>query len=401
MRVTALAVRDFRNYERAEVELGERLTVIVGPNGAGKTNLLEAVYFGCTGRSPRTSNDRDLVRRGAPAARVTATTVDDEGREHALEAAFQPGEPKLLRIDGAPVDNLLATDARPLIGVFLPERLELVKGAPANRRSHLDQLVAALWPARAAARSAYSRALAQRNALLGRVRRGGVPPDPPDPLGADGAPPAPLGDGARPQGSLGAWDTELARHGFELMAARAEAVELLAPHFAERAADLGLPEPAEVAYRPRSRAESAEALAAELLERRAADLERGFTAHGPHRDDLRLLHGGEPLRGFGSQGQQRVGLLALLFAERDLLDAERARPPLMLLDDVMSELDSARRELLAELLREGGQGIVTATEREHVPGHDAPGVVVLDVEAGGVTQAARPSPAAGPEEAAP
>jgi DNA replication and repair protein RecF len=187
--------------------------------------------------------------------------------------------------------------------------------------------------------------------------------------------------GADPD-SLAAWDTELAGRGFELMAARAAAVELLAPHFAARAADLGLPEPAEVAYRPRSRAESVEALAAELLERRAADLERGFTAHGPHRDDLRLLHGGEPLRGFGSQGQQRVGLLALLFAERDLLDAERARPPLMLLDDVMSELDSARRELLAELLREGGQSVVTATEREHVPGHDAPGVVVLDVEAG-------------------
>ncbi|HEU0019630.1 MAG TPA: DNA replication and repair protein RecF [Thermoleophilaceae bacterium] len=357
--MSSLTARDFRNYERADVELGERLTVIVGPNGAGKTNLLEAVYFGCTGRSPRTSNDRDLLRRGATAARVTVTTTDGNGGDHALEAAFQPGEPKLLRLDGSPVDNLWATDARPLISVFLPERLELVKGAPANRRAHLDQLVTALWPARGATRAAYSRALAQRNALLGRIRSGGATPD-----------------------SLGAWDAELARHGADLMTARAEAVTLLAPRFTSRAADLGLPADAEVAYRPRSTADSADQLAAELLERRTADLERGFTAHGPHRDDLRLLHAGEPLRGFGSQGQQRVGLLALLFAERDLLASERDRRPLMLLDDVMSELDGARRELLAELLREGGQGVVTATELDHVPGHEGEGVTVLEVENG-------------------
>ena len=97
MRVTALTARDFRNYERAEVALGDRLTVVVGPNGAGKTNLLEALYFGCTGRSPRTTNERDLLRRGAEAARVTVTTVADDGSEHLLEAAFQPSQPKLLR----------------------------------------------------------------------------------------------------------------------------------------------------------------------------------------------------------------------------------------------------------------------------------------------------------------
>jgi DNA replication and repair protein RecF len=362
--VTGLTASDFRNYERADVELGERLTVIVGPNGAGKTNLLEAVYFGCTGRSPRTANERDLLRRGAVAARVTVSTTDDEGGAHTLEAGFQPGEPKLLRVDGSPVDNMWAADARPLISVFLPERLELVKGAPASRRAHFDQLVAALWPARAATRAAYSRGLAQRNALLARIRAG-----------------------VASAASLGAWDAELARHGADLMAARAEAVTLLAPRFAVRAAELGLPELAELVYRPRSQATDADGLAAELLERRTADLERGFTAHGPHRDDVRLLHAGEPLRGFGSQGQQRVGLLALLFAERDLLAEERDRPPLMLLDDVMSELDASRRELLADLLRQGGQGVVTATELEHVPGHDDAGVAILEVAAGEVSPA--------------
>lgn len=359
--MTGLTVRDFRNYERAEVALADRLTVIVGPNGAGKTNLLEALYFGCTGRSPRTSNERELVRRGAGTARVTVATRDADGTDHELEAGFQPGEQKLLRVDGAPVDNLWSTAARPLLSVFLPDRLELVKGAPSLRRGHLDQLVGAVWPARSEARLAYSRALAQRNALLGRIRAGAASPD-----------------------SLGSWDGELSRQGIELMAGRARAVELLAPRFAARAQDLGLVAEAELSYRPRSKATTAAELAAELADRRTADVERGFTAHGPHRDDLRLTHAGEALRSFGSQGQQRVALLALLFAERDLLAAERDRPPMMLLDDVMSELDASRRELLAELLRGGGQGVVTATEVEHVPGHRHDSTKVLSVESGSI-----------------
>lgn len=346
MLVTRLELRDFRNYEAAELELPGGLAVVVGPNGAGKTNLLEAVYFGCTGASPRTSNERELVRRGATVARVVIDTRDDDA-SHRLEAGFQPGEAKHLRVDGSAVASLATLDARPLVSVFMPERLELVKGAPAARRAHLDQVVAALWPARAGARAAYSRALAQRNALLGRIRAGASTPS-----------------------ALDAWDAELAREGIALMEHRAAAVEGLQDPFARLAGQLGLPGPAEVRYRPRSAAADAEGLAGELAERRTADLERGFTAHGPHRDELGLRLDGVALRAYGSQGQQRTALLALLFAERELLAARRDRPPLMLLDDVMSELDSERRELLADLLRSGGQAIVTATEADHVPGVD-------------------------------
>jgi DNA replication and repair protein RecF len=344
VRVTRLQLRDFRNYEAAELDLSAGLSVVVGPNGAGKTNLLEALYFGCTARSPRTSNERELVRRGTSVARVVVDTRDEEGA-HRVEVGFEPGEAKRLRIDGSPVDNLSAATARPLVSVFLPERLELVKGAPAARRAHLDQLVAALWPARAETRAAYSRALAQRNALLGRIR-------------AEVSGPV----------ALDAWDAELARHGLRLMADRGEAVDGLRAPFAELADRLGLPAPAEVRYRPRSAATDEQGLAAELAERRAADLERGFTAHGPHRDELQLQLDGMALRSYGSQGHQRTALLALLFAERDVLAARRGRPPLMLLDDVMSELDTERRELLAGLLRSGAQAVVTATEPEHVPG---------------------------------
>lgn len=344
MVVTRLELRDFRNYEAADLQLAGGLAVVVGPNGAGKTNLLEAAYFGCTGASPRTSNERELLRRGAEVARVVIDTRGEEA-SHRLEVGFEPGEPKHLRVDGAAVTSFATLEARPLVSVFMPERLELVKGAPSFRRAHLDQFVAALWPARAGARASYSRALAQRNALLGRIRGGASSPD-----------------------ALDAWDTELAREGVALMEHRATAVEGLQEPFARLADQLGLPGPAEVRYRPRSRATDAEGLAAELGERRSADLERGFTAHGPHRDELGLVLDGAALRAYGSQGQQRMALLALLFAERELLGDRRGRPPLMLLDDVMSELDSQRRELLAELLRAGGQAIVTATEAEHVPG---------------------------------
>jgi DNA replication and repair protein RecF len=241
-----------------------------------------------------------------------------------------------------------------------------VKGAPAARRAHLDQFVAALWPGRAGTRSSYSRALQQRNALVGRIRAGAAGP-----------------------GALDAWDAELARHGIRLMADRGEAVDALRPLFTDLAGRLGLPGAAELRYRPRSAAADADGLAAELAERRIADLERGFTAHGPHRDELQLLLDGAALRAYGSQGQQRAALLALLFAERTLLAERRERPPLMLLDDVMSELDAERRELLADLLRSGGQSVITTTEPDHVPGTALAGGGLVLVEGGAVTGGTR------------
>src|ERR1700758_1072566 len=144
MRVLAVSLRDFRCYEHAEVEIGEGLTVVSGPNGAGKTNLLEALYFGCTGRSCRTTNEREVVRFGERATRVVVAAEADDGA-HELSVGFSPGEPKRMRVDGGDVERLLEVSERPLVSVFLPDRLELIKGAPSLRRAHLDQLVAGLW----------------------------------------------------------------------------------------------------------------------------------------------------------------------------------------------------------------------------------------------------------------
>src|SRR5215207_948613 len=211
MIATRLTLRDFRTYAAAEVELGPGLTVVTGRNGAGKTNLLEAVYFACTGRSCRTGNERECVRFGAPLTRLELSCENGDER-HELSVGFQPGEPKRLRVDGAAVDRLTDVATRPLVSVFLPDRLELVTGAPALRRAHLDQVVAALRPARAATRRAYSAALGQRNALVAAIR-----------------------SGRAGRGSMPAWDAELARHGVALMADRAAAVEELRPRFAGHA----------------------------------------------------------------------------------------------------------------------------------------------------------------------
>jgi DNA replication and repair protein RecF len=369
MRVLAVEMRDFRTYARAQARLGSGLTVVHGPNGAGKSNLLEAIYFGCTGRSPRTRSDRELVRFGSAATRVTVA-LEQEGREHTLSVGYSapaPGQPAVKRMsaDGAPVERLLDLPVRPLISVFLPERLELVKGPPAVRRAHLDQLVAALWPGRAETRREYSRVLAQRNALLARIR---------------------AGRSARP--ALATWDHELAAAAIALRADRAEAVGLLSEPFTLRGEQLGLAGTVILEYRPRSTATETEVFVAELQERVDSDLERGFSGHGPHRDELAILRDGRELRVYGSQGEQRLALLALLLAERAVLADERSTTPLMLLDDVMSELDASRRELLAAELSSGGQSVIATTDLGHVPGASAPAVTRLAIAPGSVLQEA-------------
>ena len=359
-RVREVSVRDFRSYERARLTLGGGLTVISGPNGAGKTNLLEAVYFGCTGRSCRASNEREVIRFGAASTRVVVDVEAADG-DHRLAVGFAPGEPKHLSVDDASVDTMLGCSVRPLLTVFLPDRLDLVKGPPAVRRAHLDQLVAALWPARVQTRRAYAQVLAQRNALIARIRSYG---------------------GSR--SDLAAWDLQLARHGIALMADRRCAVNAVAGLVAELADELGVGAPAGIAYRSRSRAESVQELADELAAKTASDFERGFTGHGPHRDELSLLRDGRELRTYGSQGQQRLALLALLLAERDAIGRLRGGLPVMLLDDVMSELDQDRRLALSMRLRMGaGQAVVTSAELNQVPGADLPEVTAVTVSPGG------------------
>lgn len=366
MRLEVVELRDFRSYAQATAKVGQGITVVYGPNGAGKSNLLEAVCFGCTGRSPRTRNERELIRFGCSAARVELDLRDDRGEAHRLAIGFgKLGDggrlEKRIRYDDAPLAQIGEVPARPLVSVFVPARLELVSGAPAIRRAHVDHLVAALWPARSGDRPDYSRALAQRNALISRIRAG-----------------------AGSTASLRSWDLELARRAIVLAAGRRAAVQRIAAGFAERCAELGLAGSATLEYRAASDADSPESLRLELEERLPQDLERGYTTHGPHRDELALLRDGRHLRVYGSQGERRLSLLSLLLAEREAIGQARGTPPLMLLDDVMSELDEHRRRLLvAELDSGGGQSVIATTELAHVPGGAADSIALLGVDAAG------------------
>jgi DNA replication and repair protein RecF len=341
--VTAIEAKPLRSLEDARVELTAGVTSIVGPNGVGKTNLVEALYFALTGRSFRTADRRDLIPFGASFARAEAVVRDEDGLERQLLASVSRGEGRRHLIDGNPADPATIARSRPPVAVFAPDRLSLIKGPPGERRAHLDGFLAARWPARGELRKRFGQALAQRNALLAR-------------LAASGGDPA----------QLEVWDTTLAEAAAALVAARGEAVAELSGPFAEAAAELGLEGGAALVYAPRADG-SAEEIRLGLVERRGQDLQLGRSSWGPHLDELKVEAAARSLRRYGSQGQQRAALLALLFAERDVLLAARRVTPLLLLDDVMSELDPARRARLVRRLGGGGQALITAADEESLP----------------------------------
>jgi DNA replication and repair protein RecF len=357
LRIVNVELRNFRNYDRAEFALGAATTIVYGPTGAGKTNLLEAVHFALTGKSCRSANDRDLIRFGERSARALVEISSSES-SHTFETNLETGKAKLLKVDGVAAGRLPTAVERPHVCVFMPDRLELMKGPARIRRERFDGFVTTLWPGRKATRQSYVRALAQRNALIARVR-----------------------SGASTTAAVGGWNHELARHGLALMQDRSSTVDLLTLRFSSRAEELGLQGKATLSYRPRSRATSVEELEAELADRFAADVERGYTGHGPHRDDYRFEVDARDARRFASQGQQRLALLALILAERDTLAEVRGQTPLLLLDDVLSELDAERRGRLLDTLAAEGQALITTAEPDSA-WSGATAVRSLQVQAG-------------------
>jgi DNA replication and repair protein RecF len=319
-----------------ELALEPGLVLAVGPNGAGKTNLLESLHVGTQGFSPRTRSDAQLIRFGCTAARVTLDGSRQQSRLQTTVTLSTAGA-KRASLNGARLATAEQLRREVETLVFTPDRLAVVKGGPAARRAYFDRALARLQPARAALPTEYAAAVAQRNAAL---RRAAV--------------------GVTSRAAIEPWTAQVATLGAELVAARSAALESLGPGFAEIAGRFGLADAA-LAYdgRPPS--------VAELESRLDRDIERGTTGAGPHLHDVRLLAGSRDLRGFGSQGEQRLTLLALLLAEAALLAERHAVPPLLLLDDVLSELDPSRRRTLADLVTGMGQTVVTATQRSALP----------------------------------
>lgn len=310
----------------------------VGPNGAGKTNLLESLHLAAQGFSPRTRSDAQLIRFGESGARV-AVEGDHGGSPVLVEVTLRLGEAKRARLNGASLRAAEELRSRLPALVFTPDRLAIVKGGPAVRRAYFDRSLARLLPARAAASTDYAAALAQRN---GAVRR--------------------VAAGYSPREALEPWTGQVAELGAELVAARRELIELLTPAFAVTAEELQLDGGA-------LRYEGEPPSREELDGRLEQDLARGSTGLGPHLHDIAITAGDRDLRAFGSQGEQRLAVLSLLLAEADLLAQRGPAGPLLLLDDVLSELDPDRRAILADhLRRKGTQAFLTATTDAALPG---------------------------------
>jgi DNA replication and repair protein RecF len=329
-------LRNIRSYARLDLALGPGLVLVVGPNGAGKTNLLESLHLGTQGFSPRTRTDAQLIRFGQDAGRV-GLKGDRGGRAIELEVTVELGEGKRAKLNGASLRAAEQLRAEVATLVFTPDRLAVVKGAPAVRRAYFDRVLGRLAPSRAPLAAEYGAAVAQRNAALRRVAARSSSRD-----------------------VLAPWTEQVVSLGRQLVESRSEAVAWLAPGFAERAEELGLPA-ARMSYE--SEPPTVEALDARL----ERDLERGSTGLGPHLDDVVLTSGMRDLRSFGSQGEQRLTVLALLLAEAELIVERRGFPPLLLLDDVLSELDPDRRRALAERVLGPGQTLVTATQASSLP----------------------------------
>jgi DNA replication and repair protein RecF len=354
MYVRRLELVDFRSYGRAVVEFEPGGNVLVGPNGVGKTNLLEALHYVSTLDSHRVAADAPLVRAGASTA-VVRTQIVHDGRLLSVELAIEPGRANRARLNGAP-----ARRPREVLGalrmvMFAPEDLALVRGDPAERRRYLDDLLVARQPRYAGVRADYDRVVKQRNALLRTAYLARK-----------------VGAGSRDLSTLDVWDMHLAQHGAELMAARLELCAALGPHVTKAydavAAGKG---GATLAYRPGveggpDRATLTQALADALARSRPSEVERGVTLVGPHRDDLTLTLGALPVKGYASHGESWSFALALRLAAYELLRAEGIEPVLAL-DDVFAELDSGRRDRLAELVGGAAQTLVTCAVPADVP----------------------------------
>jgi DNA replication and repair protein RecF len=339
----ALRLVNFRNYPDDTVVLAPGLNVVVGDNAQGKTNLLEAISFAVTGSSPRTPNDPEVVRWGQDFARTEARVSLDGGTsERAVAVGYAPGQKKRLSVDGAPAPSLAnyaAGGAGVRVVTFFPDDIRIVKGAPADRREFLDGLLSTLRPSYARAAVEYAKAVQQRNQLLRRIR-----------------------DGFSSERTLSTWDRKVIELGETVLEGRAAAVGPLEAYFGASLRALYGSEKPEIRY---SYSAPLDGYSEALRGAHRADIERGTTSVGPHRDDFEVLLGGVNLTTYGSQGQQRLATLALKFAARDHVRGETGEDPILLFDDVMSELDERRREYLAEYFLESTQAVITTTNLDY------------------------------------
>ncbi len=373
MFIKHLSLASFRNYKNAEIALQPGVNLLVGPNGQGKTNLVEAVRYLSTLSSHRVAGYLPLIKQDEPQAAVRAMASHAD-RDILIELELNRDSANKARVNKSPVPRV-----RDILGLvnsvtFAPEDLDIVKRDPTNRRAFIDELVVQVWPRFAGVYSDYERVLKQRNTLLKTARQ----------TGAKGS----------ALSTLDAWDQSLVSYGSEIIAARVDLVERLRPHLFEayqsiaianneprilvKSSLLGTAIPSgwgddddaeDLEYIQTADRTEIEALySAKLATVRNKELERGITLVGPHRDDLVLMLGTLPAKGYASHGESWSYALALRLASIALLRAEtRTGDPILILDDVFAELDAGRRARLAGMVASNEQVLITAAVAEDVP----------------------------------
>lgn len=366
MRMTALRLRDFRGYQQVLLSPPEGVTVLVGENGAGKTNLLEAVHLCCLGRSHRTSVDKEMIRIGQETAAVQLTVERRDGKHEVGVRLFENARRrKIVYVNGKTASRMGELMGHATCVIFSPEDLGLVKDGPAVRRRFLDMLLSQRQRPYFYALQTYMSALKQRNALLkqGDLRQ------------------------------LQTWDEQLAAAAAPVVRLRREACEKLNERAQTHYRYIGGREEEIFALRYSSPLAVSPDIAEDMMKglraAREEDQRRQTTCFGPHRDDLELTLCGEQMKAFASQGQMRTAALSMKLAAFDLLEADQGEPPLLLLDDVLSELDpDRRRRLISRIGR--AQALLTCTDEADFIG--ARPACVLRVNNGEISQETAPNP---------
>ena len=365
MRVAAVGLEDFRSYEERTIDLEPGVTAFVGPNGAGKTNILEAVHLVARGESSRAGDDAEMIRWGAPLARVAVDACRAEDRARLEVTLFAPAaemrrRPRRYTADGAPrrADDVVG---RVAVVAFFPEDTDLLASAPSARRRYLDAMVGQVDRSHRADTRAYANVLTQRNALL----RAGRDEEPVS------------------ESEIAFWDTELVRLATSISLRREAAVREIRPAFRQAAAALGADPTPDVAYAGQVQGltadERADGYRRLIVEKRERERWQATTLVGPHREDLAVAIGERPLPTFASRGEQRSAVLALKLAEAEWIRAHVGEPPIFLLDDVLSELDTAHREALCRALPDGAQTLLTAAVQSSIPEALRSGATIREV----------------------
>ncbi len=352
MIVKRLKVKDYRNAAERAVELSDGRNAFVGANARGKTNLLEAVYFAGVGKSFRTPRDKELIKSDCPRAFISVTANKESGDEN-VRIILDRTENKRVAVGGVPISRMSELMGVCPVVLFCPDGLKIIKDAPSDRRRFMDVALCQMSKTYFAALSRYDKVLQNRNRLL---KSGG----------AD-------------RNTLAPWDELLADMGAKIVKSRRGYVKRLETLAADKHAFLtGGKERLGLEYEGADGEgvdDIKRALLGKLATDRESDLRLKYTHSGPHKDDIKIAVDGVDVRAYGSQGQQRTVALAMKLAETALLTDALGTSPVLLLDDVFSELDGSRRERLLAAL-EGFQSIVTATDRDSFDGFD---VNIIDI----------------------